>query len=158
MAALTRGEALGGASVPSPVVDEAFDGVEIAALERALRDSDAERRAMFDTATCGRAYVDPESERLLHANGELRQMTGWTNDELADLSSWTDLLDAADRERNAAEIDRLRRGQVREVSFRARCVRKDCSLVRVRVWAMVVRDESWRPLRMIVSLQDLETV
>jgi PAS domain S-box-containing protein len=111
---------------------------------------------MFETATCGRAYVDPESERLMHANSKLREMTGWTNDDLVELRTWTDLLDVADCKRHLGDIERLRRGEVREITFRARCVRRDCSLVPVLVWAMVVRDESWRPLRMIVTVQDVD--
>jgi hypothetical protein len=158
MAALSRGEAIGGTPQDtSALVEDAVDSVEIAALERALRDSEAERRAMFETATCGRAYVDPETERLLHANAKLREMTGWTNEELVEMR-WTDLVDAADLERRQPDVERLRRGQVREAVFRARCVRKDGSLLPVSLWAMVVRDESWRPLRTIVSLRDLESL
>ncbi|HZR83864.1 MAG TPA: PAS domain S-box protein [Candidatus Binatia bacterium] len=154
MAALTRSEALEATSEPSAVLaEDSIDAVEIAALERALRDSEAERRAMFDTATCGRAYVDPDTEQLLHGNPKLREMTGWTNDELVELR-WPQLLNVADVERNLPELERLRRGQVREIVFQARCLRKDASLIPVRVWAMVVRDESWRPLRMLVTLEE----
>lgn len=65
------------------------------------------------------------------------------------------MLAPEDRERYADDVERLARGYVREVSFDAFCVRKDGEILAARIWAVVVRTESWRPLSPVVTIEEI---
>jgi len=109
------------------------------ALARALVDSmQMVPRNTFEQAPIGIAYADRRG-RFLRCNRAFAQMLGYSPAELEAMSV-RELTHEADCVANAAEIERLWRGEIDSYSIEKRYVCKDQSSVWVRVTAALVRD------------------
>ena len=63
-------------------------------------ESEEEYRVMADWRSAGKAQLEPGSGRLRRVNRKLCEMTGYSADELRDMT-WQDLLDRQDGEQAA---------------------------------------------------------
>jgi PAS domain S-box-containing protein len=101
--------------------------------EAALRASEERWRAMFETAPVGIATIDFERRRYLTANDSFQRMTGYTEDELRNLTT----LELTQEDDRAAMQERLDSGTV-GVLQRKRYRRKDGEVVWADVTSFVV--------------------
>jgi PAS domain S-box-containing protein len=123
-------------------------------MEQALSDSEQQFRVLFQLATVGMAQVEPATGRFLSVNAKFCQITGYSADELLN-KTFLDLTYPADREANQAGFQSLMRGDAPEHDLTKRYLRKDGSIVWVRVAAGVIRDLAGRPLRAQAIVEDL---
>jgi PAS domain S-box-containing protein len=101
--------------------------------EAALRASEERWRAMFEIAPVGIATLDFEHRRYLTANERFQQMTGYTEDQLRNLTT----LEITHEDDRAATLERIDSGAV-GVLQRKRYRRKDGEVVWADVTAFVV--------------------
>jgi PAS domain S-box-containing protein len=101
--------------------------------EAALRASEERWRAMFETAPIGIATLDFERRRYLTANRNFQRMTGYTDEELRNLTT----LEITHEDDRAATQERIDSGTV-GVLQRKRYRRKDGAVIWADVTAFVV--------------------
>jgi diguanylate cyclase (GGDEF)-like protein/PAS domain S-box-containing protein len=109
------------------VVSNARDVTERKQAERALRESEARFRAMFDRAAIGMALVNAEG-RLLESNPALREMLGYSDEELRGMH-FADLTHPEDVVEDAASFEELVAGDIDRFRLEKRYVRKDGRLL-----------------------------
>jgi PAS domain S-box-containing protein len=114
-------------------------------VEEALRESLARLQVEFDRAPIAISEVDAETGALLRANDRYCEMLGSDRAELLG-RSFFDYTHPDDRARNAAEFQRLLRGEAASFRLEKRFLRKDGSPVWVDMSAFIVRDESGAPM------------
>jgi len=115
------------------------DAPDTAYLEN-LRQLEMLHRNTFEQAPIGIAYADREG-RFIRVNPAFSQMLGYSPAELENVAIGK-LTYEADFGHNAAEIERLWRGEIDSYSLEKRYLRKDGSPVWVRVTAALVIDET----------------
>jgi PAS domain S-box-containing protein len=105
-----------------------------------LNDSERWFRTLFDQAVVGVAQVDAVSGRFLRTNERYAQMLGYSRAELErlDFPSVTHL---EDRLKDQDQMRRLLAGEVREITFDKRYLRKDGSTV----WVALAVSAMWGP-------------
>lgn len=135
-------------------VREAAERDERGRAEEALRRSEEEYRAMFELAGVGKAQGDPGTGRFLRVNPKLCEITGYSADEMLDLT-FSELTHPEDREKDAEGLRRMTRGEYPEYSAEKRCVRKDGATIWVEVNTTLVLDGSGRPARTVATVQDI---
>ncbi|HEY0330824.1 MAG TPA: PAS domain-containing protein [Rhodopseudomonas sp.] len=88
----------------------------------------------IESGGLGFAKVDPQSGHLLSANPRFCQMLGYSADELnGGQFSFTALTHPDDVERSAQELQRLIRGEIESYTIEKRFLKKDGSVLPVRV-------------------------
>jgi PAS domain S-box-containing protein len=120
----------------------------------ALRQSEEQFRAFFELAAVGMAQVDPDSGRYLQVNAKLCEITGYSADELLELS-YGQITHPDDREADRAQFQRLLRGEPPGPTPETRYVRKDGQIIWVQVTAALLRDASGRVVRALEVIQDV---
>src|SRR5262245_23440238 len=147
----------------NPLRDEAgnlIGGVKVCSdatakklADDALRESEADFRAIFELAGTGKAQADLRTGRLLRINQKLCDITGYSVDELLAMTI-QELTRPEDREQDFAIYQRMLRG-AGEYETERRYVRKDGSAVWVYINVVALRDESGNPIRATVSVIDI---
>ena len=130
---------------------------EIAAHEQAeaaLRQSEAEFRAMFETASIGMAQADPRTGQWLRVNQKMCAITGYSTDELLRLRV-PDLTHPEDRPRDGELFQSVVQGEAPDYRLEKRYVRKDGSLAWVNVNMTVLRNTAGQPLRTLATIEDI---
>jgi PAS domain S-box-containing protein len=120
-------------STPAFLGGMAVDITERKRAEAALRASEERWRAMFETAPVGIATLDFEHKRYLTANERFQRMTGYTEDELRQLTT-LDITHEDDRATTQQRIDSGGIGALRRKRYR----RKDGEVIWAEVTAFVV--------------------
>lgn len=136
------------------VAERTWAAVERGRAEAALRDSEETFRAMFETASLGKAQVDPVTGRFLRVNAALCALTGYTEDELMQ-RSFRDLTHPDDRDRDFAEFVSMWKGERLRYESEKRYVRADGRIIWVRVHANPIRDREGRIVRAAGVIQDI---
>jgi PAS domain S-box-containing protein len=121
--------------------------------EAALRESEATFRAMFDVSSVGKVEVDPGSVRFLRVNAAMCKFVGYSEAELLARTVF-DITHPEHIERVRELFPRMVAGES-AFDVEKRYIRKDGNAVWARTTVNVVRDESGRPLRNIVVIQDI---
>jgi diguanylate cyclase (GGDEF)-like protein/PAS domain S-box-containing protein len=109
------------------VVSNARDVTERKEAERALRESEARFRAVFDRAAIGMALVNAEG-RLLESNPALQEMLGYSDEELRGMH-FADLTHSEDVMADAASFGELVAGDIDRFRLEKRYIRKEGSLM-----------------------------
>lgn len=122
--------------------------------EESLRRSEAEFRAIFEDASIGIAQADPSDGRLARFNETFVRITGFGPDELLGMR-FSDLTHPDDRERDWRMFEQAREDSSRLYSIEKRYVRKDGSVVWVRVNATFIRDTSGVAVRTVATCEDI---
>jgi PAS domain S-box-containing protein len=121
--------------------------------ERALRDSEERFRATFFQAAVGIAHQGLSGEWLL-VNDRLCEMLGYTRAELRGIT-FLDITHPDDRETCAEALRRLRAGEASSYSTEKRYVRKDGSIIWVKLFVAPVRDRENRLQYFIGIVEDI---
>ena len=122
--------------------------------EELLRESEAEFRTSFYSAAIGKAQGDPLSGQYLRVNPMLCKITGFSENELLQMTS-IDLTHPDDRCRDMTAHDRLLSGNVQGINHEMRYVHKDGGVVWVNVSTSLISDDAGRPLRTLAVIQDI---
>ena len=122
--------------------------------EEALRASETEFRTSFYSAAVGKAQMEPKTGRHLRVNPKFCEITGYSESELLQMSSF-DLTHPEDLHDDTAANDRLLGGESQGISHEKRYVRKDGEVVWVNVSAALISDDEGRPLRTLAVVQDI---
>jgi PAS domain S-box-containing protein len=129
---------------------------EIAERERAkaaLQESEERFRRLFDLSPLGKALVSPDF-RFLRVNEAFCRITGYSAGEMASL----DFPSITHPEDLAADVEQARRllaGETDQYEMEKRYIRKDGSIVWVRLHTRGIRDEGGRFLYFLPVVEDI---
>jgi PAS domain S-box-containing protein len=121
--------------------------------DEALKAREEEFRSMFELAAVGNAQSDPDTLRFTRVNRKFCDMTGYTEEELLNMTS-RDITCPEDRTRDLAEIQKVVKGKAGMWSIEKRYVRKDGKLIWVSVNGAMMRLNG-RPHRMVANVVDI---
>lgn len=139
-------------AVLGQVVYRAYRQAEEAA--EALRESEAEFRTTFETASVGKIQVDPETGRLLRVNAAFCDMTGYSKTELLDMLL-REIIHPDNRERDSDAFARMSRGETTMYRAETLLMRSDGGILWTLLDANVIRDAAGKPLRASAVIQDI---
>jgi len=114
-------------------------------LEMALRDSEAHFRSLFEQAGVGVVEVDAATGAILRANGKFCEILGYPPAELLAMT-FQEVTHPEERDRDSAQIERLKKRELPEYNVEKRYLRKDGSIV----WAAL----TVRPLNLAAGLPE----
>lgn len=121
--------------------------------ERALSESEARFRALFEEAGIGIALLDPEG-RLLATNAALERMLGYSGAELSG-KAFTEITHPEDIEKDVRLFRQLIEGRRRSYQIEKRYIRSDGAVVWGRLTGSIIRDDAGRVLFGIGMLEDI---
>ena len=124
-----------------------------AEAEHALRLSEEQIRASFESSAVGQAQIDPDSGRFLRVNAKLCQMTGYSEQELLNMTV-RQITYPEDNEWDTKTFRKMIQGKS-EASVEKRYVRKGGTIIWVNVAASLIRDKENRPWRTVTVVQDI---
>ncbi|MHA3774929.1 hybrid sensor histidine kinase/response regulator [Verrucomicrobiota bacterium sgz303538] len=125
---------------------------ELQRLNEQLREE--QQHVMFEISSAGLLQTDARDERILRVNDACCRITGYCREELLAMRL-CQLTHPADREQDRKIYERARRGEVRSYFNEKRIVRKDGSVVWVRISAAFLRSPEGEPLRTFAVLEDV---
>ena len=120
----------------------------------ALRESEAQFRAMFELASIGMAQADPHTGQWLRVNAKMCAMTGYSEKELLG-KRVPELTHPEDRQRDWGLFQQVIRGEAPDYRVEKRYVRKDGTTAWVSVNMTVIRDAAGQPLRTMATIEDI---
>ncbi|HEX9774304.1 MAG TPA: SpoIIE family protein phosphatase [Actinomycetota bacterium] len=126
---------------------------ERAEANRALRESEADLRTVFDSASIGMVQCDLQG-RIRMANAAFRRLTGLAEDDLRS-RSLSSLTTSADRERFDDLFGRMRRGEIAGFEVEQRLDRAEGGDVWVNATVALVRGTGDEPRFVQAALGDL---
>ncbi|HEY5282180.1 MAG TPA: PAS domain S-box protein, partial [Polyangia bacterium] len=141
-------DSIGGIVIFSEDVSERRRTVE------ALRQSEAEFRAMFEVASIGMGQADPATGRLLRVNRKLGEISGYSETELLGMRI-QDLTHPEDRVGDWADLQGVIAGKAPSYRREKRYVRKDGQVAWVNVNMTVLRDGVGTPLRAVATIEEI---
>ena len=136
------------------VVEHVHDITAQKRAQEALRESEEQFRAMFQTVSIGMAQADIVTGRFLHANQKMCQITGYTPDELLAVSI-PDITHPDDREKDRQAFQDVVAGRSPHYRLEKRYIRKDGRVVWVNVNMTVVRNAAGQPMRTLSAVEDI---
>jgi PAS domain S-box-containing protein len=135
------------------VVGVISDITEQRRAEEALRASEERFRTAFARAATGMLLVDLEG-RFIEANAAYCAMTGYTQAELASLT-FLAITHPEDVQKCATPFNQLLAGQFPSYVLEKRYIRKDGSVVWVRISSMLVHDAKNLPSHIVTVVEDI---
>lgn len=126
---------------------------ERSSAEVALRESEQRLRNIFNTVPAGIVYTDLQG-RIIQANPGFCQLTGYSAEELANLST-ADLTHAADRQADATLFQRMAGGELPFYRRTKRYLTRDGEVRWVRVQVRPLFDAQGRPYRTVGVVEDI---
>jgi len=143
----------------APIKERGFgaldsDVAEAKPTEKALRESEAQFRAMFELTGVGMAQADCETGRLLRVNETFARMLGYERAELAG-TPFPRLTHPEDRDVDWGRFLRMTRGETPIYDIEKRYVRKDGSTFWARVTATLASAVGEKGGRTVAVIQDI---
>jgi PAS domain S-box-containing protein len=129
------------------------DATDKKLAEEAIRNSEADFRAIFELAGAGKAMADLRTGRLLRVNQKLCDITGYSGDELSAMTI-QELTRPEDREQDFTVYQLMLLGEG-EYETERRYVRKDGSVVWIYINVVALRDERGNPIRAAATVIDI---
>jgi PAS domain S-box-containing protein len=121
--------------------------------EEALSKSRARFQAVFENAAIGMALVDMEG-RLTESNLALREMLGYSNKELCDMT-WVEVTYPDDVELDMSHFERLKAGELDSYQFEKRYVRKDGRVIWGHLTGSLIHSDEGEPQFMVGMVEDV---
>lgn len=121
--------------------------------EEALRISEMRFRTIFEIASLGIIQVDPSDGQIILVNAYYEVITGYATEELIKMS-FVDLTHPDDRENDWEIFSKALKGEL-EYRNEKRYIRKDGSIVWVRVHLAFIHDENGKPIRTVAICEDI---
>jgi len=122
--------------------------------ERALRERGREFETYFALPHVGKVQADPRTRRFVRVNPRFCEIAGYSEQELIGMDVAA-LTHPDDRARDAELYGPFARGEVPEYHTEKRYLRRDGSIIWVRVYAGLIRDEDGLPSRTIAAVQEI---
>ncbi|NVB76823.1 MAG: PAS domain S-box protein [Kofleriaceae bacterium] len=129
------------------------DITAIKQTERALRESEERFRLTIDEAPIGMALIGPDG-RFVRVNRALCELVGYSAAELVGMS-FRALIHPDDLRADLSLAGQLARGEIPRYQLGKRYIRKDGSIVDVKVSASVLRDSGGAPIHIIAEVEDI---
>jgi len=139
---------------PHRFIGTVRDITESKLAEEALREREAQFRAIFDVASVGIVQADPNTGRQLRFNDKYCQITGYSAAELRDLT-FSQLTHPGDRASDWELFARGVRGETPGYQNEKRYVRKDGTIIWVRLNAAFIRDATGHPINTVGVCEDI---
>ena len=121
--------------------------------EEALHQSEARFRNIFEIASLGIVQVDPSDGKIILVNTYFATITGYPIDELLKMT-FVELTHPDDREKDWEIFSKAARGEV-EYRNEKRYVKKDGTIVWVRIHLAFIRDNKGKPIRTVAISEDI---
>jgi diguanylate cyclase (GGDEF)-like protein/PAS domain S-box-containing protein len=138
---------------PVAVVGTVHDVTERRALERQLRESESRYASTVELAAVGIAHVD-HGGRLIWTNGKLREMLGFSVEELQGLTI-RDLSHKDDVHVTDTDRARLHAGEISSLKAEKRYLRRDGTVIWVRITSALRRSPEGQPLYDVSVVEDI---
>lgn len=122
--------------------------------EEALRECQAEARAVWDLSGIGQALVDPASERFVRVNGALCRILGYTEAELLRLTV-RDVSHPDEADIFTGVLPDMLTGQLAEYAIEKRYLHKEGHVIWVSVHAAALPARPGQPRRTIGIISDI---
>jgi PAS domain S-box-containing protein len=119
-----------------------------------LRESENELRKVFEVASVGIVQVFPKNGRILRCNETFCKITGYSQPELLEMC-FPELTHTEDRQRDWEIFSRAAKGEIPIYLNEKRYIRKDGSIVWVRLNAAFIRDLNGQPIRTVAICEDI---
>ena len=134
-------------------------GVSMDITSRKLAEEEATRatrefRTMFDLSAMGMAQVDPSTDRFLRVNQKFIEITGYTEDELRELT-FKDITFPGDPPNDPVAYAKVLAGEAKDWSVEKRYRRKDGTARWVIVRGSAVHDGDGRPILSMAAIADI---
>lgn len=121
--------------------------------EQALRASEARFRAMFNQAALGIALITLDG-KFLQVNPALCELTGYSYDELIEMS-FQEITHPDDLAVDWNHVERVLAQEISSYSLKKRYIRKDGSIVWIKVTSSVVWDDEGKPQYAVGIVEDI---
>ncbi|MCC5930910.1 MAG: PAS domain S-box protein [Cyclobacteriaceae bacterium] len=121
--------------------------------EEALRQSEARFRTIFEIASLGIAQVNPANGQILLVNSFYESITGYKVDELLKMT-FVELTHPDDRAKDWEVFSKAVRGE-EDYRNEKRYIKKDGTIVWVRLHLAFIRDEKGAPTRTVAICEDI---
>lgn len=122
-------------------------------MERELRDSEANLRAILEHAPIGLAIVSMEG-RFLEVNRSLCEIVGYDKDELERMT-FQQITHPDDLASDLDNVTRLLDGEIPFYKMEKRYVRKDGGIVWIQLTGSLLRDAAGAPRHFIAQIEDI---
>ena len=123
-------------------------------IEETLRLSEEQFRASFELAAVGQAQIDPVSSRFLRVNRKFCEMTGYTEEELLNLTV-RQITYPEDNEWDTKTFRKMVDGKGADYSMEKRYICKGGKVIWVNVAIASIRDKEGRSWRTTSVIQDV---
>jgi two-component system, cell cycle sensor histidine kinase and response regulator CckA len=130
------------------------DVTERRRTSEALRESEAEFRAMFEVASIGMAQADPNTGQFLRVNRKMCEISGYSEAELRSMGV-SALTHPDDREGDWRCFQDVVAGKAPSYQREKRYVRKDGAITWVNVNMTVFRGADGKPIRTVATIEDI---
>jgi PAS domain S-box-containing protein len=124
------------------------------AAEQALRLSEEQWRASFESTAVGQAQLDPLSGRFLKVNAKLCQMLGYSEQELIGLTV-RQITYPDDNEWDTKTFRKMLAGKSADAALEKRYVCKGGNTIWVSTTATVLNDKDGKPWRTVAVVHDI---
>lgn len=132
----------------------AKDITEQKRAEKALHESEACFRAIFEQAPVGINQVDLNNIPV-QVNQRLLEITGYSFEELKEKTLLHGLTHPDDLERSLAYDSRIKTGEIDRYSIEKRYIRKDASVVWVHLTKTIIHSVAGKPQFLIAIVEDI---
>ena len=119
-----------------------------------MRQSEAQFRAMFETASIGIAQADVRTGQWVRVNSKLCAITGYSAEEMLRLRV-SEITYSEDRDTDWQAFEGVVRGDASDYRMEKRYVRKDGTLAWVNVNMTVIRGADGQPVRTMATIEDI---
>ncbi|WP_162417191.1 PAS domain S-box protein [Cyclobacterium roseum] len=122
-------------------------------FEEVLRESETKFRTIFEIASLGIAQVSPADGQILFINSYYEEITGYSYEELLQMK-FPELTHPGDRKRDWDLFSKAARGEI-DYRNEKRYIRKDGSIVWVRIHLAFIRDEGGNPVKTVAICENI---
>lgn len=142
-----------GQSVRPIALDPVRAGGSPTPAERALRESEERFRLTLDEAPIGMALVGPDGH-FLRVNRALCEILGYSAGELVGMT-FQAVTHPGDLDADLALASQLARGEIPRYALEKRYIRKDGSVVHIKLSGSVLRGADGQPVHFIAQVEDI---